>query len=82
MTLKLPREDEFSGASMGHGGCLLRWREGLSKAAGKEEKPLSPIAIEVVRRIDALFEIECSINGKNAAERLATRRMLSALRTS
>ena len=39
---------------------------------------MSPIAIEVVRRIDALFEIERSINGKSAAERLATRRTLSA----
>ena len=48
------------------------------KAAGKKEIPLSPIAIEVVRRIDALFEIERSINGKSAAERLATRRTLSA----
>lgn len=48
------------------------------RSAGKKEIPLSPIAIEVVRRIDALFEIERSINGKNAAERLATRRMLSA----
>ncbi len=28
------------------------------KATGKKEIPLSPIAIEVVRRIDALFEIE------------------------
>jgi transposase len=44
------------------------------KAAGKKEIPLSPIAIEVVRRIDALFEIERSINGKNANERLAIRR--------
>src|SRR5712671_2129284 len=34
------------------------------KAAGKKEIALSPIAIEVVRRIDALFEIERSINGK------------------
>ncbi len=41
------------------------------KAAGKKEIPLSPIAIEVVRRIDALFEIERSINGKSAEERLA-----------
>jgi transposase len=48
------------------------------KSAGKKEIPLSPIAIEVVRRIDALFEIERSINGKSAAERLATRRTLSA----
>jgi hypothetical protein len=31
----------------------------------------------VVRRIDALFEIERSINGKSAAERLTVRQMLS-----
>lgn len=47
------------------------------KAAGKKEIPLSPIAIEVVRRIDALFEIERSINGKSTEERLAVRRTLS-----
>ncbi len=47
------------------------------KATGKKEIPLSPIAIEIVRRIDALFEIERSINGKNAEERLAVRRNLS-----
>ena len=44
------------------------------KAAGKKEIALSPIAIEVVRRIDALFAIERSINGKSAEERLAVRR--------
>jgi transposase len=44
------------------------------KATGKKEIPLSPIAIEIVRRIDALFEIERSINGKSAGERLAVRR--------
>jgi hypothetical protein len=44
------------------------------KAAGKKEIPLSPIAVEVVRRIDALFAIERSINGKSANERLAVRR--------
>ena len=47
------------------------------KAAGKKEIPLSPIAIEVVRRIDALFGIERSINGRNAEERLQVRRALS-----
>src|SRR5207247_9756517 len=47
------------------------------KAAGKREIPLSPIAIEVVRRIDALFEIERSINGKSAEGRLNVRRALS-----
>jgi transposase len=44
------------------------------KAAGKSEIPLSPIAIEVVRRIDALFMIERSINGQSPEERLAVRR--------
>jgi transposase len=47
------------------------------KAAGKKDIALSPIAIEIVRRIDALFEIERSINGKSAGERLAVRRTLS-----
>src|ERR1700689_2844781 len=47
------------------------------KAAGKKEIALSPIAIEVVRRIDALFEIERSINGKSAEDRLVVRRALS-----
>jgi transposase len=47
------------------------------KAAGKKEIALSPIAIEVVRRIDAVFEIERAVNGKNAEERLAARRTTS-----
>ena len=47
------------------------------RAAGKKEIPLSPIAIEVVRRIDALFAIERSINGKSAKERLAVRQASS-----
>jgi transposase len=47
------------------------------KAAGKREIPLSPIAIEVVRRIDALFEIERFINGKSSQERLNVRWTLS-----
>jgi transposase len=47
------------------------------KASGKKEIPLSPIAVEVVRRIDALFEIERAINGKRAQERLAVRQNAS-----
>ena len=47
------------------------------RASGKKEIPLSPIAVEIVRRIDALFAIERSINGKSAQERLAARRSLS-----
>jgi len=47
------------------------------QATGKKEIALSPIAIEVMRRIDALFEVERSINGKSAAERQAIRQELS-----
>jgi transposase len=48
------------------------------KAAGKREIPLWSIAIEILRHIDALFEIERSINGKSPAERLAVRQKLSS----
>lgn len=48
------------------------------KAAGKKEIALSPIAIEVVRRIDALFAIERSINGQSADHRKAVRQAQSA----
>ena len=47
------------------------------KASGKKEIPLSPIAIEVVRRIDALFAIERDINGKRPEERVAVRQTAS-----
>ena len=52
-------------------------RRNTRKAAGKKEIALSPIAIEVVRRIDVLFEIERTINGKSAEGRLAVRQTLS-----
>ena len=47
------------------------------QAAGKKTIVLSPIAIQVVRRIDALFDVERSINGKIAEEREAVRQELS-----
>ena len=40
--------------------------------------PISPIALEAVKRIDAIFEIEREINGVTAEERLAARRSRSA----
>src|SRR5665213_1056332 len=46
-------------------------------AAGKKAIALSPVAIEVVRRIDTLFDIERPINGKSAQERRAVRQELS-----
>ena len=41
---------------------------------GKFATPISPIALEAIRRIDAVFDIEREINGLAAAGRLAARR--------
>ncbi|MCK7614929.1 IS66 family transposase [Roseibium sp. CAU 1639] len=40
----------------------------------KNAAPISPIALEAVKRIDALFDIEREINGLSAGERLERRR--------
>ena len=48
------------------------------KAHGKTTSVISPLALEAVRRIDALFEIERSINGRSAERRRAVRQELSA----
>ena len=48
------------------------------KAHGKTPAVISPLALEAVRRIDALFEIEQGINGRTAEERKAERQKLSA----
>jgi transposase len=45
---------------------------------GKNAAAISPIALEAVKRIDALFDIERSINGQSAEERLRVRREQSA----
>ena len=45
---------------------------------GKNAAPISPIALEAVKRIDAIFDIEREINGVTAEERLAARRSRSA----
>ena len=41
---------------------------------GSKAAPISPIALEVVKRIDALFDIERDINGLAAQQRLEHRR--------
>ena len=48
------------------------------KRRGKTAPPVSPLALEAVKRIDVLFDIERGIVGKSAEERLAVRRELSA----
>jgi len=44
---------------------------------GGNTTPVSPITLETVKRIDALFAIEREINGKSAAERLGIRQQQS-----
>jgi transposase len=61
--------------------CLAHARRGFFELAdieknareGPKGKPISPIALESVRRLDALFEIERAINGRSADERRAVR---------
>jgi hypothetical protein len=61
--------------------CWAHARRGFFKLAdiaantrrGKDAPPISPLALEAVRRIDVLFDLERALNGKPAAERLAVR---------
>ncbi len=48
------------------------------KRRGRHAPPISPLALEAVKRIDALFDIERGINGETAERRLAVRRERSA----
>jgi transposase len=48
------------------------------KAQGKKPAVISPLALETVRRIDALFEIERGINGETPERRRVVRQELSA----
>ena len=41
---------------------------------GKKPTPISPLALETVKRIDAIFDLERAINGLPAEQRLATRK--------
>ena len=61
--------------------CWAHARRGFFKLAdiaantrrGKDAPPISPLALETVRRIDAIFDLERALNGKPAADRLAAR---------
>ena len=53
--------------------------EGAARRRAKgRESPVYPVAVEAVRRIDALFDIERACNGLDAEARLAVRREHSA----
>lgn len=48
------------------------------KSRGERTGMIYPIALEAVKRLDALFDIERAVNGRPAAERLVVRQELSA----
>ena len=48
------------------------------RSRGRADPVISPMALEAVRRIDALFDIERQINGLTADQRLAVRQEMSA----
>jgi len=48
------------------------------QARSKKKLVISPMALEAVKRIDTLFDIERAINGRSAAERLKIRKEQSA----
>ena len=50
----------------------------LTVSPAGEPAPISPLALEIVQRMDRLFEVERSINGQSSPERLTIRRDLSA----
>ena len=47
------------------------------RASGKTPAPVSPLALDIVQRIDRLFEIERGINGQSTDERRAARQEVS-----
>ena len=49
-----------------------------SRGHGKRAPPSSPLALEAVKRIDVLCDIERGISGKAAEQRLVARQELSA----
>ncbi len=51
---------------------------GASKGRGRNAPPISPLAMEAVKRIDVLFDIERSIKGEATSRRHAVRQELSA----
>ena len=72
-------------ASRGGSSTALCWSHGAASSSnsptspptrrrGKNAPPISPIALEAVKRIDAIFDIERDINGLSADERLRVRR--------
>ena len=76
-----PGQPRCRGAVGREMSCFAHARRGFFELAyieknareGKKGKPVSPIALEAVRRLDELFEIERAINGRSADERYAVR---------
>src|SRR5271165_2241759 len=60
------------------GQVLRAGRHRRQPSAGKQAAPISSIALEAVKRIDATFDVEREINGLSIEKRLAARQERSA----
>ncbi len=83
-TSRVPRSRRFSGQSPARRPFFVMAElaeNARREAQGKKPAVISPLALEAVRRIDALFEIERAINGQSAEKRRASDRS-SARRSS
>ena len=58
--------------------CWPSHRRRPPQGGGQDHQVISPLALEAVRRIDALFDIERTINGQSAEQRRAVRQELIA----
>ena len=52
--------------SIARGASVLRVCVATNARRGKNAAAISPVALETVKRIDALFDIERDINGRKA----------------
>jgi transposase len=59
-------------------GSSSSWRIIAANARRGKKAAISPIALEAIKRVDALFDIERGINGQSAEQRLRVRKEQSA----
>ena len=65
-----PKRAAFAAGPLAEAGC---WAHGRRKLFDLAQVARAPLAAEAVRRIDAILDVERSVNGLPAAQRLALR---------
>jgi transposase len=65
--------DAYAGVEVARAAQVLRARRRHRRSSGPQAALVAPLALEPVKRIDAIFDVEREINGLPAAERCAVR---------